>query len=206
MPREMTRKRGLPSSSSGAQGSAGPSSSFKRGRRPPAPPAPPPIPNANSLQGRNSNSLHGRRVRVKAGRQFRYGTVDGLRGAYFHVTWDDGGGEDLKEEELIPLLWSARDDDGAEPQQISTPPPNKANSTNANNNNDILALPHECLEAILAQLDHDTLFKCSEVCTSWRDLILRPGGGERSNEFGLTVWRAALERMVGLYKLNAVDP
>ena len=60
----------------------------------------------------------------------------------------------------------------------------------------IHVLPNECLEVIASQLDHDTLFKCSEVCKSWRDLILRPNGEAGSNAFGLTVWRRRGKRKI----------
>ena len=84
----------------------------------------------------------------------------------------------------------------------------KAPTTNDSNHEnqweDIHVLPDECLEVIAAQLDHDTLFKCAEVCKTWRDLILRPGGGGggggdtgRCNDnFGLTVWKGALMKIV----------
>ena len=82
----------------------------------------------------------------------------------------------------------------------------KPSTTTTRNNNDndddedddrsnLQELPNECLELIASQLDHDTLFKCSEVCKSWRDLILRPSGEAGSNPFGLTVWRRQAENL-----------
>lgn len=58
------------------------------------------------------------------------------------------------------------------------------------------SLPDECFEAIAALLDHDTLFRCAEVCRSWRDLILRPGDGSRPSAFGSAVWRCHLARVL----------
>jgi hypothetical protein len=70
----------------------------------------------------------GRRVRKKFGNKHFYGRVDGRRGAYFHVTYDDGDEEDLEEEELVPLLWADNVGDcdgggsgGEEPQQTVAP-------------------------------------------------------------------------------------
>ena len=54
----------------------------------------------------NAQAHVGRRVRKKFGGKFFFGTVDGRKGAYFHVTYDDGDAEDLEEHELVPLLWS----------------------------------------------------------------------------------------------------